>query len=110
MDAMLSCAAARAGDVAGMFTRANGGIVNNFGNGGTTTAESFRSGDTAWMLQAAFGDVELKQKGQWQALLGYKRIEPDALPDAFNDSNFHLGGTNARGYYVGGAYMFDHRT
>lgn len=93
-----------------MFTRANGGIVNNFGNGGTTTAESFRSGDTAWMLQATFGDVELKQKGQWQALLGYKRIEPDALPDAFNDSNFHLGGTNARGYYVGGAYMFDHRT
>ena len=93
-----------------MFARANGGIVNNFGNGGETTSEAFRSGDTAWMLQATFGATELKQKGQWQALLGYKRIEPDALPDAYNDPNFHLGGTNARGYYVGGAYAFDQRT
>jgi hypothetical protein len=93
-----------------MFARANGGIVNNFGEGGTTTADAFRSGDTAWMIQATFGAADLKQKGQWQALLGYKRIEADALPDAYNDSNFHLGGTNARGYYVGGAYMFDHRT
>jgi len=93
-----------------MFARARGGIVNNFGGGGATTIDTFRSGDTAWMLQATFGAAELKDKGQWQALLGYKRIEGDALPDAYNDPNFHLGGTNARGYYLGGAYALDHRS
>ena len=40
-------------------------------------------------------------------LAGYKRIEPDALPDAYNDASFHLGGTNAKGYFVGGSYAVD---
>lgn len=35
---------------------------------------------------------------------GYKYIQPDALPDAYNDSSFHLGGTNAKGYYLGANY------
>ncbi|KAF1016917.1 MAG: hypothetical protein GAK31_00176 [Stenotrophomonas maltophilia] len=97
-------------DKEAMFQRANNAIVINFGAGGEATAASFRSGDTAWMLQATFGAVDLKEKGQWQALLGYKRIEADALPDAYNDPNFHLDGTNARGYYVGGAYALDRRS
>ena len=29
------------------------------------------------------------------------------MPDGFNDSSFHQGGTNARGYYIGGSYAFD---
>ncbi len=97
-------------DKQAMFRRANNGIVNNYGAGGKATIDTFRSGDSAWMLQATFGATELKDKGQWQALLGYKRIEADALPDAYNDPNFHLGGTNARGYYVGGAYALDQRS
>ena len=97
-------------DKQAMFARANNGIVNNYGAGGSASIDTFRSGDTAWMLQATFGATELKEKGQWQALLGYKRIEADALPDAYNDPNFHLGGTNARGYYVGGAYALDARS
>ena len=38
---------------------------------------------------------------------GYKYIQPDAMPDGYNDSTFHLGGTNARGYFLGGGYAFD---
>ncbi len=97
-------------DKQAMFSRANNGIVNNYGAGGAASIDTFRSGDTAWMVQATFGATELKEKGQWQALLGYKHIEADALPDAYNDPNFHLGGTNARGYYVGGAYALDARS
>ncbi len=26
------------------------------------------------------------------------------MPDAFTDSDFHLGGTNAKGYFIGGAF------
>lgn len=62
------------------------------------------SGDTAWQLQATFGRSEPVEPGDWNAVVGYRRIEPDALPDAFTDSDFHLGGTNAKGYYLGAAW------
>ena len=90
-----------------MFTRARGGIVNNFGPTGGTTQADFRSGGNAYGLQATFGKPSPEQRGDWNVLAGYKRIEPDALPDAYNDSTFHLGGTNAKGYFVGGSYALD---
>lgn len=40
----------------------------------------------------------------WQVFLGYKYLQPDAVLDAFTDSDFHLGGTNAKGYYLGASY------
>jgi hypothetical protein len=46
-------------------------------------------------------------RGDWNVLVGYKRIEPDALPDGFNDSSFHQGGTNAKGYFLGASYAID---
>lgn len=90
-----------------MFARARGGIVNNFGPTGGTTQADFRSGGNAYGLQATFGKPSPAQRGDWNVLAGYKRIEPDALPDAYNDSTFHLGGTNAKGYFVGGSYAVD---
>jgi Putative porin len=33
---------------------------------------------------------------------GYKYLESDATLDAFADSDFGLGGTNLKGYFVGG--------
>ena len=62
------------------------------------------SGDTAWQVQTLFGKAELAKAGEWNAMVGYRYIEPDALPDGFNDSNFHLGGTNAKGYYLSGSW------
>lgn len=96
-------------DPAEMWKRANGGIVTNLGAaaGAVAGPQDIRSGDTAYLAQATLGDLALKQSGDWNAWLGYKRIEADALPDGFNDSNFHLGGTNAKGYYLGASYMFD---
>jgi putative porin len=40
--------------------------------------------------------------GTWKGYLFYKHLEADAVLDAFTDSDFHLGGTNARGWIVGG--------
>lgn len=90
-----------------MITRASPGVlINPLGNGDTLP----KSGPNAFMVQATLGKPELQDKGDWNVLLGYKYIEPDALPDAYNDSTFHLGGTNARGYYIGGAYAVDKKT
>jgi hypothetical protein len=47
------------------------------------------------------------KRGDWNLFAGYKYIQPDALPDGFNDSSFHLGGTNAKGYFIGGNYGID---
>lgn len=85
-----------------MFERSDGLILNNF-----DTSGELESGADAWMVHAAFGDdLDLARAGNWQVFFGYKYIEPDALPDAFNDSSFHLGGTNAKGYFLGGSYAF----
>lgn len=43
----------------------------------------------------------------WQVSLAYKYIEADAVLDAFNDSDFHLGGTDAKGWMLGANYAID---
>ncbi|MCW1244847.1 putative porin [Pseudomonas sp. SAICEU22] len=83
-----------------MRKRSAGALVNNVDENG-----DIESGDTAWMLQFTLGSsLDLKKRGDWNLFAGYKYIEPDALPDGFNDSSFHLGGTNAKGYFLGGNY------
>lgn len=84
-----------------------GAIVNNFGPTGGTAKSDFRSGGNAYMLQATYGKPAPAARGDWNVLAGYKRIEPDAMPDGYNDSTFHGGGTNARGYFLGGSYAID---
>jgi hypothetical protein len=58
----------------------------------------------AWHLRASFGHDLLEHWGDWFAFGGYKSIQRDALLDAFNDGDFHLGGTDAKGWYFGGGY------
>jgi hypothetical protein len=44
------------------------------------------------------------EKNDWQVALGYQYIEADAVLDGFNNSNFHLGGTDAKGWLLEGNY------
>ncbi|WP_268798207.1 putative porin [Pseudomonas huanghezhanensis] len=82
--------------------RAAGQLANNVDSNG-----SLLSGGNAWMMQFTLGSaLEMGRNGDWNVFAGYKRIEPDAMPDGFNDSTFHLGGTNAKGYYLGANYGF----
>ncbi|MFC6299486.1 hypothetical protein GNF76_05855 [Pseudomonas sp. CCM 7893] len=86
-----------------MLKRSEGEIVNNINRDG-----QFESGANAMMVQFTLGSaLEMKKAGDWNVLAGYKYIQPDALPDGFNDSSFHLGGTNAKGYFIGGNYGID---
>ncbi len=93
-----------------MFARARGGIINNFGGTGGTTQADFKSGGNAYMIQATFGNPSPSAKGDWNVMAGYKHIEPDAMPDGYNDSTFHLGGTNAKGYFIGASYALAKNT
>ena len=90
-------------DEGDMRKRSEGQIVNNLNSNG-----EIESGANAWMVQFTLGNaLDLKKQGDWNMFAGYKYIQPDALPDGFNDSSFHLGGTNAKGYFVGGNYGID---
>ena len=45
--------------------------------------------------------------GTWRLALGYRYLQRDAVLDAFNDEDFHLGGTDTRGYTVIFDYGFN---
>ncbi len=45
----------------------------------------------------------------WRAFLGYRYVQRDAVIDAFTDSDFRLGGTDVRGFYVGGEWSLSPR-
>jgi len=45
-----------------------------------------------------FGSSNMGPFGTWRATFGYRYLERDAVLDAFNDEDFHLGGTDAKGY------------
>jgi hypothetical protein len=46
-------------------------------------------------------ETDFKWSPNWKVFLYYKYLEGDAVVDAFTDSDFHLGGTNARGWILG---------
>ncbi|MCX7099386.1 MAG: putative porin [Methylococcales bacterium] len=58
----------------------------------------------AWQLRADVGSANFYKKGGWNTFLAYKRVERDAVLDAFTDSDFHVGGTNAKGWVLGANY------
>lgn len=49
-------------------------------------------------FKVAVGWPEVRKRFDWQVSLAYKYLERDAAIDAFTDSDFHLGGTDGKGY------------
>ncbi len=86
-----------------------GRAVNNFGStNGLAGSGSYEGGNIGWLIRTTVGHKELDQYGDWNANVGYKYLESDATVDAFADSDFGLGGTNLKGYFVGGNYALSH--
>jgi hypothetical protein len=55
-----------------------------------------------YQSELSFGDPTVLTAGAWRAVVGYRYLERDAVIDAYTDSDFHYGGTDARGYYFVG--------
>jgi hypothetical protein len=60
-----------------------------------------------WQTRLAVGYPDMHQKFAWQGYAGYRWVQRDATLDAFTDQDFHLGGTDAQGYYLGGKFAFE---
>lgn len=50
----------------------------------------------------SFGYPAVLTPGAWRGVVGYRYLQRDAVIDAYTDSDFHWGGTDARGYYLVG--------
>jgi hypothetical protein len=57
-----------------------------------------------YQLKLGIGAFEVREAGDWQLQLTYRRVGSDAVLDAFTDSDLGLGGTNLRGYILGASY------
>jgi len=69
----------------------------------------FDGGNAGWMAGLKIGYPALQHRWDWAVGVNYRYLESDATPDAFNDSDFGLGGTNLKGYSVFGAVALSPR-
>jgi len=79
--------------------------VNNIGpdkmSWTTPIPGTYDGGSLGYQVRATVGYPEVRERWQWNLSAAYKYLQSDAVPDAFTDSDFHLGGTNAKGYIIG---------
>jgi len=83
-----------------------GDYVKNFGFDKSSVARRTGNPDpeedtTGYNIGLSVGHPEKETFGQWKASLTYRSVGADAVIDAFTDSDFHLGGTNAEGWILG---------
>lgn len=68
------------------------------------TGEDIRPRVNGYQFIATLGHLKVERRNDWQAFGGYKWLERDAVLDAFTDSDFHGGGTDAKGWFLGANY------
>lgn len=62
------------------------------------------SRDLGYQLGITLGSLKVKYLRDWQLSFIYRHLEGDAVLDAFADSDFLLGGTDAEGYIIRAKY------
>ena len=77
--------------------------VNNFGSG-----SEFEGGDIGYLGRIAVGSQSFDKLWDWNASFAYKYVESDAVVDGLTDSDFGLGGTNLKGFIIGGELALAH--
>ncbi len=80
--------------------------INNFGASvklpsGALVNGPYDGGDVGYLARVTVGKPTIAKLWDWNAFVTYKYVQSDAVLDAVNDPDFHLGGTNAEGYIVG---------
>lgn len=76
---------------------------------GTTAVADLRDKTLGYQARLSFGTPKLAETGDWQAFVAFRHFERDAWVDAYTDTTWHLGGTNYKGFSLGGQVAFDHK-
>jgi len=93
------------GSLRGALTNVEATGASGSNNNGNPCAGTgiLHSGNMGWLANLSVGYKKPSKWGEWRAMAGYRYLQTDAVPDAFPDSDFHLGGTNSKGYTIGAA-------
>ncbi len=83
-----------------------GDYVKNLGFKKSDVAQRTGNTDPARQIEGyqygmSLGYPAAYASGQWRVYFYKKRLGADAVVDGFTDSDFHLGGTNAKGWILG---------
>jgi Putative porin len=73
------------------------GPINN-----VNSSNVYDGGNNAWIAQLKVGSGALQKRWDWDFGIAYRYVESDAVIDGFCDSDFGGGGTNLKGWSVGG--------
>jgi hypothetical protein len=95
-------------DAEDIRSRLEGGSM--FVDSSLFTADPSDEQNEGYQLKLTVGWPSTLVARNWQAFLAYRYLERDAVLDAFTDSDFHLGGTNAKGWLLGGSYGLTENT
>ena len=89
----------------------NADVVKNLGyDRGAMSARmgaGYKARTLGWQTRVTVGWPVFNQPYNWQVFAGYRYLERDAVLDAFTDSDFRLGGTDHKGYFIGGSFAWD---
>ena len=69
---------------------------------GSGNCDQYAGGALAYVGRIGIGSPTLNHQWDWNVALTYTRVESDAVIDAFVNSDFGLGGTNLKGFWIGG--------
>jgi hypothetical protein len=72
--------------------------------GGSVYIGPLEEDTTGYQYKLTVGRPVVEREGEWQTFFAVKRLGRDAVLDAYTDSDFHLGGTDAKGWILGGSY------
>ena len=79
--------------------------VNNLGfnraDVNARTGGNVKKETEGFQVGLSVGYPAVQELWDWKGVFAYKYLESDAVMDAFTDSDFHLGGTNAKGWIAG---------
>ncbi|HTP64748.1 MAG TPA: putative porin [Geobacteraceae bacterium] len=85
-----------------------GDYVNNLGfdlhEVSVRAGTNVRRETEGYQIGLVVGQPTVREFGDWKGLFFYKYLESDAVMDAYTDQDFHLGGTNAKGWIFGGDF------
>jgi hypothetical protein len=86
----------------------NGDYVENLGYDDQEVNErvGYKRGkqNTGYQVGLTVGHADTNEYGLWKVSGAYRYLERDAVMDAFTDSDFNLGGTNAKGWILSGDF------
>jgi hypothetical protein len=68
---------------------------------------TLRDKTSAAQARVQVGAPRLARRGDWQAYTAWRLVQRDAWVDGFTDTTWHLGGTNYKGWSLGGHLGLD---